>query len=78
MSLGELKTYILKFETLTPLHANITTLLKAENREEAMKLSCELYLENPEYPCVSKVSLVEIGVNGRIPLEDITKYYDKR
>jgi hypothetical protein len=63
-----LKTYILKFDTLTPISANITTLLKAENREEAEKLSAELYLENPDYPCVSKVSLIEIQGSGVVKL----------
>lgn len=59
-----LKTYILKFDTLTPISANITTLLKAENREEAENLSAELYLEHPDYLGVSNVSLIEMSGSG--------------
>lgn len=62
-----LKTYILKFETLTPLKSQITLLLKAYNVEEAKNLADELYLENPEYPRVLNASLVEIeGSVGEI------------
>jgi hypothetical protein len=62
-----LKTYILKFETLTPFKTHITTLLKAYDVEEAKNLADELYLENSDYPCVLSATLFEIeGSVGKI------------
>lgn len=55
-----LKTYILKFETLTPIRSHITTLLKAYGIKEAKQLADELYLENSDYPCVLSATLFEI------------------